>query len=263
MRLPYIQVTQETWEMAAQLAALLNVSAGDGFKLQADLWKWGLSLGPEDQPPRGICDSPRAARLMAAAVGFPLDRANELVEVLVDLKLIATLEMGLRVRGTKRYWSAWKRNRRTGHTRDHEQVEQPSGQEDSKTEDPRGTRAEPAVDPRGTRGEPKHQTQTQTQTQTQKKEKERERRKTLTPEEEQILTQCERVYATVLEAPYAVAERDRKAVPELRSLAREPAEVVARWEVALRKRDQWPKVLTLPELAQHWNQFPVAQGASP
>lgn len=108
MRLPYIQVTQETWEQARSLAALVNISEGDAFKLLCDLWRWGLTLGVDDAPPTGICASPRAPRLLAAAVGWKKE-PSELVDALADLQLLEALDVGLRVRGTKRYAAAWEK----------------------------------------------------------------------------------------------------------------------------------------------------------
>lgn len=113
MRLPYIQVAAETWEDAAQLSALVGCSEGDAFKLLCDLPRWALGLGLEDEAPTGICESPRAVRLMAAAVGWPLERADELSVALVDIGRVELLsDGGLRVRGMKRYAAAWAKNKR-------------------------------------------------------------------------------------------------------------------------------------------------------
>jgi len=111
VKLPFIQVTQETWEYAAQLAALRGIDEGVAFRLVCDLWRWGLSLGPDAAPPEGICDSPRAERLLAAAVRW-VGEAGPLVDDLVDLGLVARMPGGIRVRGMSRYHSAWRKNRR-------------------------------------------------------------------------------------------------------------------------------------------------------
>lgn len=79
-------------------------------------------------------------------------------------------------------------------------------------------------------------------------------------EHQQIIVECCRIYETHLRAPYGFTPRDARHVKELRALAREPEEIYARWELALKKRDKWPKVMTLGALVSHWNEFPVAIG---
>lgn len=158
MKLPYIQVAAETWELADQLGALLGVHEGIAFKMLCDLYRWGLSLGPADSPPEGICESARACQLLSAAVKWPVPKAEELVGLLEDLGLVEVLSGGaLRVRGMDRYHAAWKKNRRRGHGLD--------DAEEVPTRLPPGPRSAPARDPGGTRAGPARQTQTQTQTQ--------------------------------------------------------------------------------------------------
>lgn len=111
MRLPYLQVTAETWDNARQLAALLDIGEGDAFMALCALWKWGLELGDQEQAPTGICDNPRADRLLAAALGLDTP-ATELTTALADLGLIERLEVGVRVRGIDRYKRTWEKNRR-------------------------------------------------------------------------------------------------------------------------------------------------------
>lgn len=142
LRLPYIQVTQEAWDYARQLAALSGRSEGDSFLAVVNLWRWGLSLGPEDQPPAGVCDSPRADRLLLANLGSGW--APETVDVLADLQLVERTETGIRVRGMDRYRRTWEKNRRR----------KPAG-----SVPVTGTKPAPAAP------EPAPQTQTQTQTQ--------------------------------------------------------------------------------------------------
>ncbi len=79
-------------------------------------------------------------------------------------------------------------------------------------------------------------------------------------EHQRVIAECCRLYEQHLRAPYGFRARDAKHVQELRELAAEPEEIFARWELALRKRDKWPKVMTLGGLVQHWNEFPVAKG---
>lgn len=157
MRLPFLQVAAETWEDAATLAGLLSAGEGDAFKLLCDARRWGLGLGPDDQAPTGVCDSPRASKLLAAACRWPLERADELVEALEDIGAVEVLGGGrLRIKGMDRYEGTWRKNRRKGHGKD------------APEEPPPAPRSSPARVPPGPRSVPDRQTQTQTQTQTHK-----------------------------------------------------------------------------------------------
>lgn len=55
---------------------------------------------------------------------------------------------------------------------------------------------------------------------------------------------------------YGFGGRDAKAVSELLSLASEPNEAVARWEIALAHKG-FPLIATISDLVTHWNRFPT------
>lgn len=145
MRLPYLQVTQETWSKARMLAGLLGITRHEAFGLIADLWAWAIDLGPADAPPTGEFRSPRAIRIMAAAVEWRGD-PEELAGAFVDLELIERLPDAVRVRGLSRYQRTWEKNQRR----------KPADMVPVTGDDDAGTGAEPA-----------RQTQTQTQIETQ------------------------------------------------------------------------------------------------
>lgn len=112
MRLPYLQVTQETWDNARSLAGLTNQSVGTCFMALCDLWKWGIGLGDQECAPEGVCESPNATRLLCAAVNWTSNCAD-FVAALVDLGLIEVLPNGhTRVRGMGRYKRTFEKNRR-------------------------------------------------------------------------------------------------------------------------------------------------------
>lgn len=152
MRLPYLQVTQETWDYAAQLSQLVeDLNEDQAFVLLCNLWRWGLSLGPDDQPPTGFCESDRADKLLAAAVKWR-GPARPLIIALSDLGIIELVHPGIRVRGLDRYHGTWKKNRR------------PKPGDRTEPE-----RVPPGIPPAPERVQYGTGAETQTQTQTQKK----------------------------------------------------------------------------------------------
>lgn len=155
MRLPYLQVTQETWTKAGMLSGLLGMTSREARGLIVDLWRWGVELGPDDTAPTGVCGSPRAARMLAGALQWG-GKADDLVNALADVGLIEPrVDGSIRVRGMDRYRRTWEKNHR-----------RTSGGEPAQPVP--GTGAQPAPD----RQESGATTAPQTQTQTQNQEKE-------------------------------------------------------------------------------------------
>jgi hypothetical protein len=115
MRLPYLQVTQETWSRARELAGVLEIPRHLAMGIILDLWAWALELGPEDAPPTGELHSPNALKRMAAAIEFPPSKAVELADALQDVGLIEWDADGVtervRVRGLSRYQSTWEKRK--------------------------------------------------------------------------------------------------------------------------------------------------------
>lgn len=112
MRLPWIQLTEEAWEKAEALSgALPRVDPARALGMLARLWRWGLSLGPSDQPPTGVLIDPLARKLMAGACGWRQD-PELLAQALRAIGVVELSPDGLRVKGTNRYHSAWKKNNR-------------------------------------------------------------------------------------------------------------------------------------------------------
>jgi hypothetical protein len=247
MRLPYLQVTQETWDNARVLAILLGITEAAAFKLQCDLWRWGLALGSDDEPPTGICTSPRADVLLAAAVGWTADNVSVLVAALVDVGLVVSMPDGLRVRGMDRYRRTWEKNRRRP----------------ARTVPETGTKT-PVTGTNPAPPAPEPARQTQTQTQTQKKESfagsadAAPAPKKPKPEKQPDPRHAPLRQALMDDTPgYTFTPRDAKAIAELLELGT-PEEIRARWRRA-REHRGFPNVRTLPELAKHWNHFPTEQ----
>jgi hypothetical protein len=267
VRLPFLQVTSETWEHSAQLAGLLEVDDAVAFKLLCDCWRWGLGLGPEDQPPEGLCDSPRASRLLAAACKWPLARADELVEALEDIGAVEVLAgLCLRVRGMDRYHPTWKKNRREGHGKD-----APAPVPALPPESPR---AGPARDPGGETAGPERQTQTQTQTQREDlkpsvagatgapvklelvpstPKKSRKAPAVTDPRHAPMRQRLVAAFSALGLGPYAFEDgRDALAVTGLLAKGSDD-EIERRWRRAL--VSAYPTVKAVHELARHWNHF--------
>ncbi len=108
VRLPYLQVTDETWAKAKMLAGLLGVDRRHAFGLICDLWAWALEMGPRDAPPTGIVQGALARTMLAGAMEWTGD-----VEVLVDalsaVGLIDVKGLSIRVRGLDRYFETLER----------------------------------------------------------------------------------------------------------------------------------------------------------
>ncbi len=111
LRLPYLQVTADTWTMARALAGMLEIPMGQAFMLLCDLWGWGLSLGPKDEAPTGEFTGSYAVAALAGAVGWAGDKAA-LCDALAQLDVIEMTGEGLRVRGLDRYAEAWEKAKR-------------------------------------------------------------------------------------------------------------------------------------------------------
>ena len=107
MRLPYLQLAEESWALARELAAILGCDRHRAMSLQVDLWKWALGLETDGQPSGQVLGKLAVARL-AGAVEWDGDAA-ELAEALVEVGLLEVIEGGLRVRGLDRYAGAWRR----------------------------------------------------------------------------------------------------------------------------------------------------------
>lgn len=163
MRLPFLQVQQDAWAKARMLAPLLGISRREAFGLLSDLWAWGLELGPDDQPPTGILESPRASRMLAGAMEWT-GKPDELVEALVDVSAVALIPNGLRVRGMNRYRKAWEKAQK-----ERDRKAKWKASLDAEETDPgRGTDAEKTRKERGSDAEREGKKETYTQTHTQK-----------------------------------------------------------------------------------------------
>lgn len=111
LRLPYLQVTQETWGKARMLGGLLGMSRREAFGLICDFWAWAVEIGPPDQPPSGACENRKALLMMAGALEFPTDRAVELAEALEAVGLLERRPGGgIRAKGMDRYRRTWLKN---------------------------------------------------------------------------------------------------------------------------------------------------------
>lgn len=113
MRLPHLQVAQESWAKARELAALLGINRHHAMGLLLDLWAWALELGPADEPPEGKLSGPNTLKRMAGALEFPGLHAVELADALQDVGLLEWSTEGavehLRVKGMDRYLATFKK----------------------------------------------------------------------------------------------------------------------------------------------------------
>lgn len=250
MRLPYLQVTQEAWTSARMLAGVLGIKRREALGLVLDLWAWGLYLGPDDEPPAGVCDSPRAVALMAGALEWDGD-AETLCAAFVDVDLLERLPTGVRVRGLDRYRSAWEKSAKSK-ARKAKWMEE-------RVQNAPGTRSErvPNALPAG---DTQKKTQTQTQTQTgfssfagtAEADPPKKPAKSKPPPDPRHAPLVAALVAAVPGYRFN-GGIDAKAVADLIRLGSD-AEILDRWRRANASSD-FPRVRTLPELAKHFNHF--------
>jgi hypothetical protein len=249
VRLPYIQVTQETWAHAKGVAGVLEISENSAFKLICDLWRWALEEIDERKPVETWGDhrTPHASKLFAGATDWKGD-AELLTEALEAVGLVRRLDpVGLRVTGLERYATALE-------TRAKRSEAGRAGAAKRWQND--GKAIANACDG-DSKGLAKHG---QTQTQTQKKESFAGKKPPAPdrPEKQPDPRHAPLVKALMAETPgYAFTGRDAKAVSELLTLGTDQ-EIRDRWRRA-RASNGFPKVRTLPELATHWNHFTQEQ----
>lgn len=169
-RLPWIQVDADAWVMAEELSGLLpRIDPDKALGMLVRLWRWGLGLGPDDQPPEGVLKHPRALKLLAGALGWRRN-ADELGQALADVGAVDLTADGLRVRGTQRYHAAWRKNRGTSPKSDldptgdaaHPDTHQ-TGATPGSDRVPTGSRTGPGEMPPGSAPEPARKTETQTE----------------------------------------------------------------------------------------------------
>lgn len=116
MRPPWMQVDMGFVEAkAGDLGALLGISRREAVGLAVDLWSWVLKRSPDDAPPDGIVRDSRtgtgAVPLLESAAGWT-GPEGRLADALVETGLLERLPDGVRFRGTERYLSMWRKNRR-------------------------------------------------------------------------------------------------------------------------------------------------------
>lgn len=101
MRLPWIQVDQEAFERAVELAAVLQISEAQAVGHLAWLWRWSLSR-PADVQLTGRVTSASAVAQVEAGARWTGPR-GALVLALADLGLVDSGPESVRVRGLDRY----------------------------------------------------------------------------------------------------------------------------------------------------------------
>ncbi|HUR93085.1 MAG TPA: hypothetical protein VMY76_00785 [Gemmatimonadales bacterium] len=175
-RLPWIQVDADAWVMAEELSGLLpRVDPDKALGMLVRLWRWGLGLGPDDQPPEGVLKHPRALKLLAGALGWRRN-AEELGQALADVDAVEITADGLRVRGMSRYHAAWRKNRGTSGKAEQDQNggaaptdTHPPGSAPGPGRDQTGTRPGPGANPPGSAPDPARKSETYSNSETEKR----------------------------------------------------------------------------------------------
>lgn len=265
MRLPFLQVTQETWTKAKMLARVLGISRQHAFALVCDLWAWALDVGPSDEPPTGIVTSPRATEMMAGALEWTGEPAA-LANAFVDVGLIEWAGDTIRVRGMDRYRAAWEKAAKERERKQRYAAKRAEEFSAAKAE----SDAEATRKGRGSDAEFRPKTQTQTQTQTQKSQKppparksEPERVKTATqPEARPLFERLNDVFKKHRGSDYTHSFPDEQAIRGLLTKASgDEAEIIRRYELGLRRR-RFPLITTWVDLNQRWNDCAAPEPAA-
>lgn len=111
MRLPFLQVNQEIFDvLAPALSVLLEIGEGDAALHLLRLWKCLVDTGTEERPPDGVIRGEKAAALIERAVRWG-GQPGAFVQACQDpsLCLIEVVPGGLRIRGAERYQAAWRK----------------------------------------------------------------------------------------------------------------------------------------------------------
>jgi hypothetical protein len=108
MILPWIQVDRETFERAAELAAILGISEHEAGWSIVCLWRWALSR-PADGGLTGVVSGPTAVVQLEAGMRWAGER-GALVDALVEIGLLRRARGGdhYKVRGLDRYRATLK-----------------------------------------------------------------------------------------------------------------------------------------------------------
>lgn len=108
MRMPWIQVADEAFERAVEVAAMLGLSDVAAMGHLAFMWRWALSR-PSDEKLTGIVSGDHAVAQIEAGARWAGER-GALVHALVEVGLIGASRHGdhYRIRGLDRYRAALK-----------------------------------------------------------------------------------------------------------------------------------------------------------
>jgi hypothetical protein len=109
MRLPWIQVADDAFERAVEMAALLDVSEAQALGHLALLWRWALSR-PSDEKLMGIVSGEHAVAQIEAGSRWSGKR-GALVDACVEVGLVGASRHGdyYRIKGLDRYRATAKR----------------------------------------------------------------------------------------------------------------------------------------------------------
>lgn len=252
MRLPYLQLTQETWARARMLGALLGTSRREAFGMICDLWAWAVDLGPAGEAPSGKLESPMCLMMLAGALEWK-SAPERLAEAFAAVGLLDLGPSWLRVRGLDRYGAAFERAA----------AERARKAKWREARDAARTSAGQAQD-----GAAKKQKQTQTQTQKHRKPKESGAACATLPVGKvpdgfrALQDALCGVFTAQLGRKYAWSgAKDTAALKRLMGIAT-AERILQCWRVAI-QNSGWPSVSTVAQLSAMWNDVGRLVGAEP
>ncbi|HTP29074.1 MAG TPA: hypothetical protein VMK12_25860 [Anaeromyxobacteraceae bacterium] len=242
MKLPWLQMEREAFTKAELLAGMLDgPSYNEVLGMLVRLWRLCLSTGRSEEPPTGLIESPRAARLVAVALDWAGPEAK-LVEAMADAGFLEVLPTGLRIKGASRYGSHWRRNHNLKSSEGLEAAAQSPRRDRTATDAQTKTKTKkrsppPTPSGGGEGGEVNGKAQGEGQEQL------------LSEVGEQLCA----AYGAAFRQPYTVEAKDRRALEKLLFEFRVPPNVLLEvWAYALQSKG-FPKTRSIPGLARNWN----------
>lgn len=273
MRLPWIQVSMESWERAKVLAALLGCDRHRAMSLQLDLWKWALESAGERIPDGMIVG--RLPSVQVAGATEWVGKATELTDAMVEAGVLDVVEGGFRVRGLDRYEAFFERQEADRRRKAEARAKRAGPQEvQRKSTGSPADKPRPQEVPRKSAGSPQEVQRTNgnvrrksAEVRSKDVDVDVDAEETTTPPAhaheglggEALADRVKAEFRYARGAEFALSFADEQAGKRLLQLAQgSEDEVVRRWRNGL-SREKYPTCNSLSDLVRHWNAYATTE----